>query len=297
MAESRLANTNDKPKFSVAIRTETYQRLINETLGDKKTALQFIADISTVVANNYQLSTCESGTILAAGLAATTLKLPLNQSLGFAYIVPFGGKAQFQVGVKGYIQLAIRSGYYLDIDTDIVREGEYKGRDKQTGKPIFEFIEDDDQAEKKPIIGYRAYFTLLNGFTKTVYWSKAKIEQHRDRYSKSAKSTGATNLWRDQFDLMALKTVLRQLISKWGIMSVEMQTAFEKDQAIIKEDGKLDYVDNPENDGSVVVDQPQPTVEVKPEPKKELPKPEPKKEVAKSDLPFPEVEKGIDDLF
>ena len=184
MANERLANV--KPKFSVAIQSDTYKKLINTTLGDNKVATQFIADISTAVANNYQLSECDAGSILSAGLVAYTLKLPINQSLGFAYLVPYGGKAQFSVGYKGFIQLAIRSGYYLDIDAQPVREGEYKGRDKLTGKPTFEFIEDDDEAEKKPIIGYRAYFTLQNGFTKTVYWSKAKCEKHRDIYSKYA---------------------------------------------------------------------------------------------------------------
>lgn len=294
MADSRLSNV--KPKFSVAIQSDTYKKLINSTLGDNKVATQFIADISTAVANNSQLSDCDAGSILSAGLVAYTLKLPINQSLGFAYIVPFGGKAQFSIGYKGYIQLAIRSGYYLDIDCEPVREGEYKGRDKLTGKPIFEFIEDDEQAEKKPIVGYRAYFILQNGFTKTVYWSKAKVEAHRDRYSKSAKSDRATNLWRDQFDLMALKTVLRQLISKWGIMSVELQTAVEKDQAVINPDGTPVCVDNPENDtndGSIVAEDP------KPEPKKDAPKVEATKpEITKADLPFPDVEpKGNGDIF
>ena len=281
----------NKPKFSILIRAEKIQELINTTLGDKKLASQFVADISTVVANNPKLAECDPNTVISAGLVASTLKLPMTQALGFCYVVPYGNKAQIQIGYKGYIQLAIRSGYYLDIDALPVRDGEYKGRDKLTGKPIFEFIENDDEADSKPIIGYRAYFTLLNGFTKTVYWSKAKVEKHRDQFSKSSKFGGETNIWRDRFDDMALKTLLRQLISKWGIMSVEMQNAIEKDQAVIKEDLTPDYVDNPQNDGSVV--------DTTPEAKKieEQPKPNDAKP-SKVEVPFPEAEvKKDDDLF
>ena len=279
---------NTKPKFSVAIRTEAYQKLINNTLSDQKVATQFIADISTAVANNQQLANCDAGSILSAGLVACTLKLPINQALGFAHLVPYGDKAQFIVGYKGFIQLAVRSGYYKDIDAQPVRDGEYKGRDKETGKPVFEFIEDDDIAETKPIIGYRAYFVLNSGFTKTVYWSKAKIEKHRDKYSKAAKSNSSTNQWRDNFDGMALKTVIRQLISKWGIMSVEMQSAIEKDQAVIREDGTPDYVDNPENDGSVVDDNaPKNEIEVTPTPKQEETKPNVSSQAEVNDFGIP----------
>ena len=157
-------------------------------------------------------------------------------------------KAQFQLGYKGYIQLAIRSGQYKDIDVIEVREGEYLGRNKITGKHQFEFIEDEVERENKPIIGYMAYFEYLNGFYKNLYWSKEKMQKHALEYSQAYASDvkKGTNysFWSKDFDGMAFKTMLRQLISKWGIMSIDMQEALTKDMSVIKEDGTCDYVDN-----------------------------------------------------
>lgn len=180
-------------------------------------------------------------------------------------------KAQFQLGYKGYIQLAIRSGQYKDIGVFEIREGEYLGRDKVTGKYKFEFIEDDDKRESLPVVGYMAYFEYLNGFTKTLYWSKEKMLKHADTYSQAFSKDATTgkypkvsfadfeagkvqekdmwkysSFWYKDFDGMALKTMLRQLISKWGIMSIEMQEAYAKDMATIEEDGKYTYVENPD---------------------------------------------------
>ncbi|NBL01099.1 MAG: recombinase, partial [Erysipelotrichia bacterium] len=207
-------------------------------------AQRFVANISSVVANNSTLQKCEPASILTAGFQAESLNLPLNQSLGYAYVVPYGDKAQFQVGYKGLIQLAIRSGQYTDIDTFTIKDGEYKGRDKNTGRPIFEFIEDDGVAESKEVIGYMATFTLLNGFTKQLYWSKEKTTKHAKQYSKSFGNGSRTDLWSNQFDLMAMKTVLKQLLSKYGLLSVELQQALEADQAVIDEKGNKEYVDN-----------------------------------------------------
>lgn len=236
--------TQGKPKFSVALQSEGYKQLINNTLGDPKVAQRFVANISSVVANNSTLQKCEPASILTAGFQAESLNLPLNQSLGYAYVVPYGDKAQFQIGYKGLIQLAIRSGQYIDIDTFTIKDGEYKGRDKNTGRPIFEFIEDDGVAESKEVIGYMATFTLLNGFTKQLYWSKEKTVKHAKQYSKSFGNGSRTDLWSNQFDLMAMKTVLKQLLSKYGLLSVELQQALEADQAVIDEKGNKEYVDN-----------------------------------------------------
>lgn len=241
---STTSLTQGKPKFSVALQSEGYKQLINNTLGDPKVAQRFIANISSVVANNSTLQKCEPASILTAGFQAESLNLPLNQSLGYAYVVPYGDKAQFQVGYKGLIQLAIRSGQYTDIDTFTIKDGEYKGRDKNTGRPIFEFIEDDGVAESKEVIGYMATFTLLNGFTKQLYWSKEKTIKHAKQYSKSFGNGSRTDLWTNQFDLMAMKTVLKQLLSKYGLLSVELQQALEADQAVIDEKGNKEYVDN-----------------------------------------------------
>ncbi len=238
----------NKPKFSLAIQSEGYKRLINNTLGDSKRAAKFIAAISSAVAANSSLQQCDAGSILSGALLGEALNLSPSPQLGQYYLVPFKDKAQFQLGYKGYIQLAIRSGQYKDIDVIEVREGEYLGRDKITGKHQFEFIEDEVERENKPIIGYMAYFEYLNGFYKNLYWSKEKMQKHALEYSQAYASDvkKGTNysFWTKDFNGMAFKTMLRQLISKWGIMSIDMQEALTKDMSVVKEDGTYDYVDN-----------------------------------------------------
>lgn len=252
-----------KPKFSLAIQSEGYKKLINNTLGDPKRSAKFIAAISSAVATNPGLQECDAGSILSGALLGEALNLSPSSQLGQYYLVPFdqkkynektkkyeviSKKAQFQLGYKGYIQLAIRSGQYKDIDVIEVREGEYLGRNKITGKHQFEFIEDEVERENKPIIGYMAYFEYLNGFYKNLYWSKEKMQKHALEYSQAYASDvkKGTNysFWSKDFDGMAFKTMLRQLISKWGIMSIDMQEALTKDMSVIKEDGTCDYVDN-----------------------------------------------------
>lgn len=237
-----------KPKFSLAIQSEGYKKLINNTLGDPKRAAKFIAAISSAVATNSSLQQCDAGSILSGALLGEALNLSPSPQLGQYYLVPFKDKAQFQLGYKGYIQLAIRSGQYKDIDVIEVREGEYLGRDKTTGKHQFEFIENEVERENKPIIGYMAYFEYSNGFYKNLYWSKEKMQKHALEYSQAYASDikKGTNysFWSKDFDGMAFKTMLRQLISKWGIMSIDMQEAITKDMSVVKEDGTYDYVDN-----------------------------------------------------
>lgn len=252
-----------KPKFSLAIQSEGYKKLINNTLGDPKRSAKFIAAISSAVATNPGLQECDAGSILSGALLGEALNLSPSPQLGQYYLVPFdqkkynektkkyeviSKKAQFQLGYKGYIQLAIRSGQYKDIDVIEVRAGEYLGRNKFTGKHQFEFIEDEVERENKPIIGYMAYFEYSNGFYKSLYWSKEKMQKHALEYSTAYASDvkKGTNysFWSKDFDGMAFKTMLRQLISKWGIMSIDMQEALTKDMSVIKEDGTCDYVDN-----------------------------------------------------
>lgn len=237
-----------KPKFSVAIQTEGYKKLINNTLGDPNRAKRFIASISSAVATNPSLQQCDAGSILSGALLGEALNLSPSPQLGQYYLVPFKDKAQFQLGYKGYIQLAIRSGQYKDIDVIEVREGEYLGRDKITGKHQFEFIEDEVERENKSIIGYMAYFEYLNGFYKNIYWSKEKMQKHALEYSQAyasdVKKGTSYSFWSKDFNGMAFKTMLRQLISKWGVMSIEIQEAMTKDMTVVKEDGTYDYVDN-----------------------------------------------------
>lgn len=252
-----------KPKFSIAIQTEGYKKLINNTLGDPNRAKRFIASISSAVATNPQLQKCDAGSILSGALLGEALNLSPSPQLGQYYLVPYDKKqynqqtkkweiiesnAQFQIGYRGYIQLAIRSGQYKDIDVIEVREGEYLGRNKTTGKHQFEFIEDEIERENKTIIGYMAYFEYLNGFYKNIYWSKEKMQKHALEYSQAYASDvkkGTTySFWSKDFNGMAFKTMLRQLISKWGVMSIEIQEAMTKDMTVVKEDGSYDYVDN-----------------------------------------------------
>lgn len=255
-----------QPKFSVAIQSDAYKKLINNTLGDKDKAQKFIASISSAVATNPQLQECESGSIISGALLGNALNLSPSPQLGQMYLVPFKNnkkgtiEAQFILGAKGYKQLAIRSGQYKDIDFIEVREGEYLGRDEETGKQKFKFISDDEVRENKPIIGYLAYFELLNGFRKQIYWSHTKMLNHADKYSNAFNKKDYERLqagqipekdmwkyssyWYADFQGMAEKTLYRQLISKYGVMSIDMQDAYTKDMAVIREDGTPDYVDN-----------------------------------------------------
>ena len=255
-----------QPKFSVAIQSDAYKKLINNTLGNPERAKRFVASISSAVATNPNLQECSAGSILSAALLGEALNLSPSPQLGFYYLVPFntkdkGKEAQFQLGYKGYIQLAIRSGQYTDIDVIEIKEGEYLGRNKETGVWEFEFIQDEAERVTKKTIGYLGYFKLINGFTKKLYISKEEMELHADTYSKAFNLADYRKLqagqipekdlwkyssfWYKNFDGMAFKTVLRQLLSKWGILSTEMQEAFVKDMSVMKENGEYEYVDNP----------------------------------------------------
>lgn len=259
MAVSNSIVKKDKPTFTAAISSSGYQKLIANTIKDPKRANRFIASVTSAVTTNPMLAECEASSIVSSALLGESLELSPSPQLGQFYLVPYNDnktgtkKAQFQLGVAGYKQLAMRSGQYLDIDTIEVREGEYLGKDSSTGKPRFSFIEDDEEREKLPVIGYLAYFELLNGFKKSVYWSKTKIENHADKYSKAfslktfkdieAGKIPEKDMWKysspwySSFNDMALKTVLKNLLSKWGILSISMQTAIEEDS---KADTELD---------------------------------------------------------
>ncbi len=250
-----LTKTNqNKQKFSVALQSDAYKNLINNTLRDPARANKFVASISSAVATNPALQECEAGTILSAALLGESLNLSPSTQLGQFYLVPFKDNknnrtvAQFQLGYKGYIQLAIRSGYYKKLNVIAIKEGELISYNPLTEELTVNLIEDDEIRENTPTIGYYAMFEYSNGFTKTLYWSKKKMQEHAKKYSqgyrRDLEKGSEFTFWSKDFDGMAYKTMLRQLISKWGIMSVEMQDAFDKDMASISTDGKVDYVDN-----------------------------------------------------
>lgn len=200
----------------------------------KKKSAGFISSIVSAVKTNDKLALCEPGSVVSSAFIAASLDLPINPNLGFAYIIPYGGKAQFQMGWKGFVQLAMRTGQYQTINASLVYEGEIASVDRVTGDIRFDY----DAKESDKVIGYVSYFKLLNGFEKKYYMSKEDMEKHGKKYSKSYTSTSGQ--WHLNFDVMGLKTVLKLLLSKYGILSIQMQTAIEGDQMVEGE-----YDDNP----------------------------------------------------
>ena len=257
-----MANNNalaaQKPKFSMVIKSDTYQKLIQQTLGNPKKAERYTAAIMSAVATNPQLQTCEAKTILSGSLLAESLNLAHSPQLGHYYLVPFDNRkqgtteAQFILGYKGYIQLAARSGNYKHINVMEIKEGELVSYNPFDEEIILNPIQDVDEREKTPTIGYYAMFEYINGFKKVIYWSKAQMLAHADKYSKAFNKASYEKLlngeipdkdlwkyssfWYKDFDSMAKKTMLRQLISKWGVMSVDMTQAIETDNSVIKID-------------------------------------------------------------
>jgi recombinase, phage RecT family len=264
--------TQQKPKFSVAISSESYRKLINNTLGNPKRSERFVASISSAVATNPALQECDAGSILSAALLGEALGLSPSPQLGQYYLVPFndkkrGGKvAQFQLGYKGYIQLAIRSGQYKKLNVLAIKDGELVNYSPLDEDIEVRLIEDDIERENAQTIGYYAMFEYTNGFRKAMYWSYEKMQAHADRFSQAYSAEAHARLiageipqgdmwkfssfWCKDFDGMAIKTMLRQLISKWGIMSIEMQNAVENDMAVIKDDGSKEYVEGVEYDSA-----------------------------------------------
>lgn len=237
MSNQQLTQQGQRPKFSALISTQGYQNMINSALKDPKRAQRFVASITSAVATNPALQECDPATILSGALLGESLGLSPSPQLGQYYLVPFHNSkkgckdAQFQMGYKGYVQLALRSGYYRHLNVLAIKEGELTRWDPFSEDLVLDLIQDEAQREATPTIGYAAMFEYLNGFRKTIYWSRAKMESHAEKYSKGYTARKGYTFWEKDFDAMAHKTLLRQLISKWGVMSVELQTAFEQDMA------------------------------------------------------------------
>lgn len=209
---------------------------------------EFINNLTAVVANDAKLQACEPVTLMYAALKATALRLPLDPNLGQAYIIPYKNnrerktEAQFQIGWKGFIQLAIRSGQFQAINTTDIRDGELQGYNLMTGEVNVQAVAD---RENKPVVGYLAYFKLTNGFAKSLYMTAEEIEQHATRYSQSYRGKFKdSSLWATDKDAMAKKTVLKLLLNRYAPLSVDMQNAVQADQSVLRGDGKLNYVDN-----------------------------------------------------
>jgi recombination protein RecT len=262
------AENTKKLTFSTYLTGPHIQESIMKTLGDATKVKTFTSSLISACSTNPDLRKCEASTIISAALLGESLKLSPSPQLGEYYMVPFKDNkhnrtvATFQLGYKGYIQLAIRSGQYRKLNVLPIKEGELIKYDPLEETVEIEMIDNDTEREKTKTIGYYAFFELTNGFKKTLYWSKEKMTAHAKQYSKSFYSS--SSFWQKDFDAMACKTMLRQLISKWGIMSIDMQSGYTNDMTV--QDKKEDsseaetiYFDNPVMDldpetGEVITD-------------------------------------------
>ena len=232
--------------FNQTITATNTQEYLSQVLGEKKAS--FVSNLASLVSNNQSLQECEPLTILYAGLKATALDLPLDSNLGFAYVIPFKDNkqnrvvAQFQIGYRGFLQLAQRSGQFETINVRDVREGEIISEDFVSGSMIFEKLKVSRETAK--VIGYVAYFKLINGFQKTSYWTVEELELHGKKYSQTFKK--GFGLWKDNFNAMGKKTALKLLLATYAPLSVEMQRAIKSDQSVIKseKEEEIEYVDN-----------------------------------------------------
>ena len=271
---NKLQAKPQKMTFSAAINSTGYQKLLNNTLKDPADVKRFVSSLTSAVAINPALQECVPSTILSAALLGNSLGLSPSPQLGQYYMVPYDvtlkdekgrdvyltnpdgsrlmetwsdgslhpvkakeKRAQFQLGYKGYIQLALRSGYYKRLNVMAVKPGELKKYDPFLEEIELELMDDEIAREKAKSIGYVAMFEYMNGFRKILYWSREKMEAHALRFSRGYAAKKGYTFWEKDFDAMAFKTMLRQLISKWGIMSIDLQTAFEEDH-IVMEDGE-----------------------------------------------------------
>lgn len=243
---------SNQTAMSVYLSNDNTKKYLQSILGEKTG--QFITSLTSLAGSSKALKNCDRNSLLSCALKATSMELPFDQNLGFAWCIPYKTTATFQVGVKGYIQLALRTGQYQSLNARDVRQGEFSGRDF-VGDPIINWLPDEERANKE-IIGFMAGLQLVNGFKKVIYWSVPEIERHAEKYSQSYrkyKKTGNVDdaIWASQFEKMAEKTVLKSLISRYGIMSTDIQKAVISDQSKINIDietgeESIKYIDNPE---------------------------------------------------
>ena len=256
--QNSLQKSKGNQRFGITayLTQDAVKQQINNVIGGKD-GQRFISAIVSAVNTNPALQECTNQSILSGALLGESLKLSPSPQLGHYYLVPFNDKdkgkvAQFQLGYKGYIQLAVRSGQYKKLNVLAIKEGELVRFDPLNEEMEVRLIEDEKLREEAPTAGYYAMFEYNNGFRKALYWSRAKMEAHAKKYSPGykrdlEKGTSWT-FWAKDFDAMAYKTMLRQLISKWGIMSIDLQDAIDSDMAVIREDGSRDYVETVQPD-------------------------------------------------
>ena len=316
MAVANSLAKTQKTGMAAYLTQDAVKKQINSVVGGKN-GTRFISSIVSAVQTTPKLQECSNQSILSAALLGEALNLSPSPQLGQFYMVPFNNKgvkeAQFQLGYKGYVQLAVRSGYYKRLNVLAIKEGELVHYDPLNEEIEGNLIEDDVVREETPTAWYYAMFEYENGFRKTMYWSRRKMMAHAEKYSQAFKMNGGgkslelleagkipekemwkySSFWFKDFDGMALKTMLRQIISKWGIMSIDLQTALDKDMAVIRQDGTAEYVEN-ESEETVVAEQEyrEPSTDLK-ERKEEVKAPEVEKEIVGSN----EEQMSMEDAF
>lgn len=264
MGENQTTALSVAGQVKAMISQDNVKKKFAEVLGQK--APQFLASITTVVSGSAQLKQCDANSIMGAAFVAATYDLPIDSNLGFSAIVPYNNKkwnpqtrqwekhmeAQFQIMYKGFIQLAIRSGYYKRMNYAVVYKDELKSFNPITGE--IEFVDDfsqctlRDQANEEGVAGYYARFELNTGYIQELYMTKQAVDNHARKYSMSYRydleKNKKSSRWSTDFEAMALKTVIKLLLSKWGILSIEMQRAIQDDQKTYDEEGNGSYGDN-----------------------------------------------------
>lgn len=248
-----------KQGINAYLQSDAVKKNVISVVGEKD-AQRFISSVVSAVQTNPALQECTNGSILSAALLGQSLNLPQSPQIGMFYFVPYKNKekgvteAQFQISYKGLTNLAIRSGQYKKINAVEVKAGELVSYNPF--EDTYELKPETDLKKRKelPTIGYYGFFELLNGYRKELYWSKEEMEAHAKRYSASYRNGWKSSIWSTDFDKMALKTITRQLISRFGIMSVDMQTAYVSDQAVLDENLNPQYVDNVPDEPEKAVD-------------------------------------------
>lgn len=246
--------------FNGTISNVKTQEFLSQMLGKKKET--FVTNLVAVVSNNATLQECTPMSLIYAATRATALDFPLDPNFGFSYLIPYKDNkkgvtlAQLQFGYRAYIQLAMRTGQFRYLNACDIREGELISKDFITGEYVF--AETQDRLSK-PVIGYQATFILNNGFRKTLYMTKDEMQAHALRYSQTYKSSNKfvkeSSKWFTDFDAMALKTVIKLLLSKYAPLSMEMQSAIKLDQAVFSNSNEVEYQDNPENNAPINIEE------------------------------------------
>lgn len=250
-----------KPQQSIGelMRSPGITAKIKDVLGNEKVAAGFISSVISVASGSKQLRAANPMTVVGAAMVAATLQLPIVPTIGLAYIVPYKGQAQFQISYKGLIELAERSGQFRNIIDEVVYEGQLIKKNRFSGEYIF----DEDAKTSDKVIGYMARFDLINGFSKTIFWTIDEVKAHAMKFSQAFRN-GYDSPWRSDFDAMARKTVLKALFSKYAPKSIQMQNAIQYDQSVVKASDSIaessadaieiesfdtEYIDNPDGKG------------------------------------------------